>query len=421
MVHLAVAARRLWSRRQGSVAIFFAVTLSALIGFAALGTEIGYAMFKQRQMQSAASAAAVSGAIAYSKGIEPLVEAKAVAAAGGFTHGTAGATVTVNRPPLAGAYAGIAGAVEVVVGQPLTLPLSALFYVGPWNVNARAVATVGSSAGYCLLELDSSNATGVSVSNGATLALNQCGLAVNATGPGALTVIGGATVNAKSVWVVGLISMSGGGAINVTDTKKTSQPAVSNPYAGVAIPSSAGCTPGATAASVLGWQNPTLNPGLYCGGLNIGSGGGVTLNPGVYIMKGGAFTLGGGTSLTGTGVTIVLTGNGTDYATASIGNGSSVTLSAPTTGATAGLLFFQDPAAPTTKTSNFQGGSTLKLTGALYFPTQTVAYSNGASAGAACTQLIAWRLQFTGGASFNSNCGGTGVQTIGTSPSRLVE
>ena len=50
--------------------------------------------------------------------------------------------------------------------------------------------------------------------------------------------------------------------------------------------------------------------------------------------------------MNGTGVTIVLTGSSGNYATVTIGNGASVTLSAPTSGATAGIVFFGDRNAP---------------------------------------------------------------------------
>lgn len=419
-----VAARKFWRSRRGSVAILFGVMLTVLIGFVALGTEVGYAMYKQRQMQSAASAAAISGATAYMTGYptDPTVEARAVAAAGGFVNGVSSATVTVNRPPLNGSYAGVASAVEVIVGQPQTLPMSGIFITSPWTVNARAVATVGSSASDCVLQLDASSTASLSVSNGATIALNQCGLAVNANGANALTVAYGSKITARSVTVVGQITDPGSG-ITVTNGKNSLQSAVTNPYSGTATPVASTCQSQITGnpPHVLGYQNPTVAAGTYCGGLTIDSGGSVTMSPGVYIINGGTFSVQGGTTVTGTGVTIVLTGSGSNYANASVGNGTAVTLSAPTTGATAGLVFLQDPKAPTSGSSSFQGGSTLQLTGALYFPTQTVLYANGASAGSTCTQLIAYDIQFAGGASFNSNCANTGVQTIGASPSRLVE
>jgi hypothetical protein len=144
--------------------------------------------------------------------------------------------------------------------------------------------------------------------------------------------------------------------------------------------------------------------------------------PGVYIINGGSFNVGGNVQLTGTGVTIVLAKGVTNYATVTIGNGARVTLSAPTTGATSGLIFFQDPTAPKTGTNNFQGGATEILTGALYFPSQTVVYSNGTTNTSTCTQLIAWHLQFVGGSKFNSTCDGAGVKPIGgTGSISLVE
>jgi len=166
----------------------------------------------------------------------------------------------------------------------------------------------------------------------------------------------------------------------------------------------------------------TLNAdGVYCGGLVMGNDANVVMNPGTYIINGGSFNVGGAVQLNGSGVTIVLTGSGSDYASVTIGNGANVTLSAPTTGATAGLLFLQDRNAPKTGSSSFQGGATERLTGALYFPSQTVTYSNGTTSASTCTQLVAWHLQFQGGAMFNSNCANTGVKTIGASPSLLVE
>jgi hypothetical protein len=148
------------------------------------------------------------------------------------------------------------------------------------------------------------------------------------------------------------------------------------------------------------------------------------MSAGVYVIAGnsnGGFTVAGGSQVTGTGVTIVLTGSGSNYATANINNGATVNLSAPSTGATAGLVFFADPNSPSTPGSTFGGGSQMTLTGALYFPSQTVNYQNGTNTTATCTQLIAWLIVFQGGASFNSNCANTGVGTIGASPSKLVE
>ncbi len=408
---------------SGSIAILIGLMLTMLAGFAALGSEVVYAFYMQTRMLTAASSSAVAGAVALAGGAtkaRAVLEAKAAAASAGFVAGTSGVTVTVNNGPASGPYAGLLTYVEVIVGQPLTLPLSSLFFTGPWNVGARAVAKAGSSGSACMLELDPGSAGAVTLNNGVTITMNGCGMAVNSAASPALSVYGGATLNAQSVSVVGSDSIYGGGSITPLSGVKTAQPTVSDPYSGVVVPSYGACK--YNNLSLQGWQNPTISAdGVYCGGISMGGGGTVQMNPGVYIINGGSFSVQGGVTLTGTGVTIVLTGSGANDATVSIANGAIVTLSAPTTGTTTGLVFFGDPTAPASNSNSFSGGAQMALTGAIYFPSQTVSYSNGASTASTCTQLVAWHVQFTGGASFNSNCGSAGVQTIGGGPSQLVE
>jgi hypothetical protein len=407
-----------WRSNQGSVAILTAIMLVMLLGFCSLGTEVVFVMFKQRQMESTASSAAMAGAVALMTGhpTDYTIETRAIATTAGFTNGTAGVTVTINHPPLTGPNAANASAVEVIISQPQTLPLSGVLFTGAWNVIGRAVATAGNAASDCVLALDPGAATGVSLSNGVSVTLGQCGLGVNSTGSSALSVIGGATLTTSSVSIAGMDTVNNGGTINATNGVKTSQPVVANPYSAVAVPSDAGCMTYTNSSQ-------TLSPGVYCG-MSINNGVNVVLSAGVYVIAGntnGGFSVAGGSTVSGTGVTIVLTGSGSNYATANISNGAIMNLSAPTTGATAGLVFFADPSSPSTPGSSFSGGSQMTLTGALYFPSQTVTYSNGSSTSATCTQLIAWLIAFEGGASFNSNCANTGVATIGASASKLVE
>jgi hypothetical protein len=99
-----------------------------------------------------------------------------------------------------------------------------------------------------------------------------------------------------------------------------------------------------------------------------------------------------------------------------------VSITAPTSGPTAGLAFFQDRNAPSSGTDNFSGGTTQIITGAIYFPHQAVNYSGGASAGgSSCTQLIAYTMTFSGGSTFNNTCAGVGTAAIGGGNSRVIE
>lgn len=414
------------SRRseRGSVAIQIALVLVVVLGMVGLGTEMTFLLFKHRQMQSAADSAALGAAMALSTGYpaDYTLEARAIAASASFVDGADGVTVTVNRPPTLGAYVGNSTAVEVIIAQPQTLSLVSLFRSGLFSVGARAAAMMGGSGTVCVLQLLGTSITGVSIGNGATVNLAQCGMGVNATSSSALSVTGGAVLNAQFVSVSGSTSVRNGGVINATNGVKTNQPAVADPYANVARPSFSGCNYNNKSYGHSNSGRQYISPGVYCNGLAFTNDAIVTMNPGIYIVDRGTFSVGGAVQLTGTGVTIFLTkSTGSNYAEVAISNGAQVTLSAPTTGATAGLVFYGDRGGPVSNTSDFGGGALLNITGSIYFPTQTVSFNNGISNPSGCTQLIAGVIQFTGGAQFKNNCANTGVSPIGGSKVTLVE
>lgn len=441
---IATLARNIRQSEEGAVAIHMAFMVTAMLGIAALAIDIGFAYFKQRQMQSAADGAAYSAAIAKSTGHPTAFRTEAYAVAGmvGFVNGSNGVTITVNNPPVSppasATDAANASAVQVIIRQPQSLPLVSLLYSGAFNVSAQAVASAGSGSA-CALQLSSSANPGVTISNGAAVTLMSCGMAVCSTGSTALTVTGGAALkltdksgnlsSSQSVSVAGSASVSNGASINniqntCTTPCKAHQGACAasvDPYAGVTMPTMpGGCSLGKQMNYPWTSGNPayTLSPGVWCNGVIFGQGLTYKLNPGVYYVNGGTFNPAGGATLIGTGVTIVLTGSASNsysphYANVSIGNGSTVTLSAPTTGATSGILFFGDRSAPLSNTNSFQGGAVMSLTGAIYLPTQTAVFSNGVSNPSGCTQLIAGVINFAGGAQFSNNCAGMGTSSIG--------
>lgn len=406
---------------RGSVAVTVAIVLAAVIGMVSLGVEVTYILLKHRQMQAAADAAAVAAAAALGadNASAMLIEAGAVASDSGFTPSVAGATLVVNYPPISGSHAGAADAVEVVLTQPQALILGRIFWPQAFTVKVRAVALLGSSGGYCALQLNSSAAIGVRMDNGATADLTTCGLAVNSTRATALKMSGGAKLAAATASVVGGASISNGAKIDPPSALQIGQAPVADPYAAVAAPSFSGCGRGTSKS--YGSGNWTLSPGVYCKGISFSNAANVTMQPGVYIIDRGTFDVQGGAKLTGAGVTIFLTSStGGNYAKVDIGNGAHVELSAPTSGATAGLLFFADRRAPASNMNIFRGGVALDATGAFYFPSSGLTFENGASNASTCTQLVAGTIILTGGSKLRSNCPG-GVKPIGAASSALVE
>jgi hypothetical protein len=97
-----------------------------------------------------------------------------------------------------------------------------------------------------------------------------------------------------------------------------------------------------------------------------------------------------------------------------------VNLTAPTSGATAGLAFFQDRNAPTGVDNNFTGGSTMNIEGAIYLPNETVNFAGGAATGGGCTQIVADEVAFKGNANLEANCTGKGTAAM-VQPPQLVE
>ena len=68
------------------------------------------------------------------------------------------------------------------------------------------------------------------------------------------------------------------------------------------------------------------------------------------------------------------------------------------------------------------GGATQNIIGAIYFPEQSVDYSGGSSTGGAqCTQLVAWKISFTGNSGFQNNCADAGTRKLQLTGGRLVE
>ena len=288
------------------------------------------------------------------------------------------------------------------------------------------MATVGGGPSYCMLQLDGSARRGFTMSNGARAELDECGLAVNSNARDAFYMSGGAKLTTTMVSVVGGNSSSNGAHVYPSDdVVLTGQPAASDPYADVAVPAYSGCANGNN--KTYNWGNWVMTPGVYCNGVSFQNAANVTMQPGIYFIDRGTFLVGGGATLKGNGVTIILTSReGEHPATLDIGNGAKVELTAPTTGPTAGIVFFGDRFKPEDHDmNNFRGGTTITVVGAIYFPRGQVTMDNGASNASACTQLIAATIELQGGSKFRSTCP-AGVRPIvggagGGGASQLVE
>ncbi len=410
--------KRFWSKfgisQSGSVAVQIALMLTILIGFTALGAEVGYLYYKQRQMQAAADAAAFGGEVALNSHhpSDFSAEARAIAANAGYTTGVDGVTVTVNYPPTSGNYAGDSGAVEVLISQPFALSLASLFYSNPFMVNARAVASQGPGL-YCVLTLDPTAANALTVTNNAIIANPSCGLAVNSNSSVALVVNNNGVVMGP-VSVHGLWSLANNATLS-SNSQVENAPIIADPYASVQIQTPPACT--AQSGTVSG-INVTLSAGHFCNGFNFINNSIVTLDAGTYYVDTELRVSNGATVNATAGVTLVVNGN---YAI-DISNNGTLNLTAPTTGPYAGFAFFGSRSATSTIQQVFGNNVLLKITGVIYFPNQIINfYNNSTTAKTQCTQLIGRIVNLSNNVYLNNDCAGTGVLPIGGPSSKLVE
>lgn len=388
------------------MAIQVALVLLLLLGFVGLGVEMTQIFTKHRQMQAAADGGALAGAQALAAGNADGIdlEARAIAGRDGFVSGVDEAVVTVNHPPTSGRNAGDGGAVQVIVFQPQHPALARLFAPGAWGLSAQATALLSTGYRYCILALDPAAASAVLVDNNAILTNPECGVAANSSSASALRLEENSGVHGP-VSVHGDVSL--GNNASLTNSSVIRQgPVIDDPYADRQIGAPPACT--GQAGSGAGTRN--LNPGHFCTGWNWGNNAVVNLSPGTYYID-TRFTLGNKVTINGMGgVTLVI--NGT-YAI-NLGNGAYFNLTAPNSGNYAGLAFFGPRNSTAAVIQNFANNALLNVTGAIYFPSQTVQFrNNSVTTATQCTQVVAMRIHVSNNVDFDNKCAGTGVEPLG--------
>jgi len=409
--------RAFLQKQSGNYAIIAALASPILIGAAGLATEGGLWYNTHQTLQGAADSAALSAATQY--GLNYTSNLNTQAAGVIFNYGYvagAGTTIVVNRPAASGSYTANQNSVEVIITTQQNRLLSSIYNTAPVTIRARAVALPGNNGNGCVLSLNATASGGVTSKGTSAITLSACSLYDDSSDTSGLVNTGSATISAYTVNVVG--NISGGSGISTTNGINTSVSPASDPYANVALPAFAGCDHN----NLTVHTTVTLDPGVYCNGLQLNAGAVVTLNPGTYYIDRGSLQVAGGASISGTGVTLIFTSStGANYASATINGGATVAITAPATGPLAGLAIFGDRHMPISTTFKFNGGAGQILGGAVYLPDAAVQYAGGASTSTNCTQLIGDTITFVGNSDLAINCSGYGTRPIGASQSSLVE
>jgi hypothetical protein len=409
--------------RRGSAAFATVVALVPLIGVVGLGGEAGSWYVTKQHAQNAADAAAISGALRLACSIsgssncdtahDYVYRGKQFASQNAFCNAgdssypgsncaslPTGTTQTVQIDQPTGS------SVRAIVGQQQPAYLAAVLGFSTINIRAQAIAQVQNPNDLCILGLGpSSNA--LTIGGNSTITGNGCGLMSNNT------VKYNSDANfSGSGWAVDAVGgcIASAGHCNVGVPHNYNMLPATNPLQ-VLDTESFNSRTGNTKPCSNGHANNTdpvctlspLSTGAY-GDLTV-TGGTVNFTAGgTYFFYNAKITINSGT-VTGTGVTLVLLGN----SSLSI-SGGTVDLSAPASNTFSSALngVLIDDQAPNRSNNavTVNGGGTVKLGGAMYFPNVDVSWGGTtASTNTTCAEVIANTLTITGNAYMSTqNC-----------------
>ena len=396
--------RHFLKRDNGQTTILFAASLGIIIAFVGLSVDVGSLCYQESKLHTAAEAVSLAAALEVQpcQGVNNCAAMQAAAqsalAENGFpnsvltTNCVAGPTTSLslmlNNPPcLQGSTdpnAAKTKYVEAIISVPSPTYFTRLIGLTSFPLKARAEA-VRTANPNCVYALDPSAPNAITVNILSSFSAN-CGVVDESSSSAAFTCGLLAGVHASNIKITGGMQ---GFLCNATPAPRTNVP-VPNPADPLStLPKPAVLNCGSSLVSPYhGSANPLiiLGPAVlypdaaYCGGITIGPLANVTFKPGTYVIRsGGLLGLQGGmsfdllSSVTGNGVTFYNYGpnGGINFLASGLTLGS-LSLTAPTTGTYAGILFFQDPGNTTPAVIIASASANAVMEGTYYFPTAAV-------------------------------------------------
>jgi Flp pilus assembly protein TadG len=434
--------KRLWNDRRGNALVIACAAMPMIIGGAGFATDtIQWALWK-RQLQRTADSAAMAGVLAEAQGA--TIGSGSCTNYSGATYSSAVAydinkneklwptlTCSYENSPASGSYTADKYAVKVNLSVQQQLPFSGFLMSTTPTITASATATLVDTGKYCLVALKNTTSPGITV-GGSSQANLGCGAISNSTSTTASVDANGSTYSFAASPVASVGGMPST-IIGSTDLQPWHIPEP-DPFAGkysTSVPATTTCAAfNSHITKQTGGKNKTytMEPGCYN---DFSPNGNDTYNlaAGTYYLNSTDFAPGGTVTVTGSNVTIILTGS-TPGAVNLSGN-QTIQLSAPTTGTYAKMLFIQSSSATADNLNKINGTSSSYFDGAFYFPNGDVQLNGTAGAMTQCAMLVAQVVDISGNATLQNtltrlDANGNTVpcdanQTVTAKVARLVE
>lgn len=386
--------------KRGSITVLVALMLPVLIGFAALALDVANFYVVKGRLQTAADAAALGAAQSISNpqaaqtvgvqlanlnvdaGYGPVTGVSDVVL-GQYNSGTK--TFAPSVQPYNAVQ--VTATRNVMRGNAPTWFLAQLFGAKTLDMEVKAVAAV--SQGACMIALDPSSTQTFLASGLGKVMVPNCGIYVDSSDADALHQSGNGGISALDINVVGGYYTAG----NYSPAPKSQRPYLVDPLASIPEPSPGPCT--YFNANING--NATIPSGsVICGSTSF-RGGTVTFEPGIIYFVNAQVKLSSNVNVVGKDVTIYLDGT-TTWDSTGTGN---VSLSAPSSGAYAGISIFGSRTGPIDVMS-FTGGKNYSILGTIYLPHDIIDIAGSADAQVSSQNgyVIAWRFSYHGNSIF---------------------
>lgn len=388
--------------RRGTVIVFFAVSLVALLGFVAIVVDGGILLDQRRNAYATADAAAMAAACELYQGYPNYVKGQSlptsiattaaldVASANGFNNDTTNNEVTVHIPPTTGIYKNKDGYAEVLITLHQKRFFSAIWGSDTIAVNARAVARgawIPYKAGVLVLDYD--DKASLSVKGNGSFTETGGPVIVNSNNAAAVVDTGNGAMIAESLYVTGGVSLGAHAGLTTTPVANQVFDGVHptpDPLAYLPVPPVSSNGTMSTVSLGKGNKQYTLTPGRYTNLPQFNSGDVVIFkqasynmsNPmtaGVYYIDGGGFKSTGASIMMDSSTTggMMLYNNPSSTALSEkiqiTGNASGTTTMSPLTdGPYSGMMLWQNRNSPVDilveGNGNFNVGGTFYAAGA---------------------------------------------------------
>jgi len=386
------------SDTTASVAVVFAIAAIAMVMAAGLAVDYVSLIRHRAELQAAADASAIAGAreinLATADTAQIMVVAENYArtnlglsvrasgssdnseSTGKLTDATAPSMLSASSSDGGGGSGGGTGSGEggvtitttvndsassitVAIEREWTPYFARVFSKSSSPISASATAQLVGTGKVCVLALDETSAGALSLTIKANLEALQCGVYSNSTHTQGIVSTGTSLLKAQLTCSAGGVSGTGG---NFAPYPTTDCPPMQDPLADRQPPVVGSCD----FNNYASWDDyETLQPGVYCGGIEIGQGSVVTFEPGVYIIKDGPFFVGSNAIARGDNVGFYLVGN---TSTLAFTSKATIEFTAPKDGDLAGILFFEDRNAPLLREHEILSENARILLGTFYLP-----------------------------------------------------